>query len=161
MANGYGTTLEWLIADKGFPRSDVDKYYEAIHPAGEEAPLKPDPALRAFLERLPLTKAVLTNSPMEHADRVLVKLDLAGVFDRVFDLRWAGYKGKPDPALYNRVLNELKVKAGEALFVDDARSYVEGFAAIGGKGVLFDEFDSYPDFPLDRIQTIYELERFL
>jgi len=46
----YGATIEWLMGEYGF--SAIDDYYAAVHPAGEEDSIPPDPELRDFLEGL-------------------------------------------------------------------------------------------------------------
>jgi putative hydrolase of the HAD superfamily len=155
----YGTTLEWLIAEKGL--NDIEAYYAAVHPEGEEARLEPDPRLRAFLKGLPVPAAILTNAPMEHAERVLRKLDLEGLFTHIFDIRWNGLKGKPAESAFRRVLQAIDMKSEEVLFVDDLPSYIEGFQRIGGRGVLLDEQDLHIGSTYPRVKTIFEIAKFL
>ena len=155
----YGTTLEWLIAEKGL--EDIEAYYAAVHPEGEEVRLKPDPELRSFIKSLSVPAAILTNAPMEHADRVLRKLDLEGLFTHIFDIRWNGLKGKPAESAFRSVLQEIRMKSEEVLFIDDLPSYVEGFIRIGGQGVLLDERDIHAGSKYPRVRTIYEIAQFL
>ncbi|OHE57460.1 MAG: pyrimidine 5'-nucleotidase [Treponema sp. RIFOXYC1_FULL_61_9] len=157
--DGYGTTLEWLIAEQGL--EDVEGYYAVVHPDGEEEGLSPDPALRSFLESLPVKASVLTNAPLEHAERVLRKLDLEGVFEHIFDIRWNGLRGKPAESAFRKVLSAIGSSPEETLFVDDAPSYVEGYLRIGGAGVLLDELDRHPRTKIPRIRSITEISRFL
>ena len=155
----YGTTLEWLMAERGL--TDVDGYYAAVHPDGEEDKLVPDPVLRDFIAKLPVPSAILTNSPMEHADRVLRKLELDGLFSTIYDIRWNGLEGKPAEGSFRRVLDAIGRKPEEVLFVDDLPSYVEGFIRLGGKGVLVDDMDRHPTWPHPRVRSIPEISRFL
>lgn len=155
----YGTTLEWLMTDRGL--TDVDAYYAYVHPDGEEENLKPDPAVRDFIANLPVPASVLTNAPKEHADRVLRKLDLEGLFEHVYDIRWNNLKGKPAESAFRGVLKELGTEPGETLFVDDLPQYLEGFIKIGGFGVLMDDFDRHASSPYPRVRSIPELGRFL
>ncbi len=154
----YGTTLEWLMADRGL--TDVDAYYAYVHPDGEEENLVPDPAVRDFIRNLPVPASVLTNAPREHADRVLKKLELEGLFEHVFDIRWNKLKGKPAESAFRDVLKAVGSKPEETLFVDDLPHYLEGFVKIGGVGVLIDDFDRHPNFPHPRVRSIPELARF-
>ncbi|GAB1456598.1 hypothetical protein MASR2M48_19060 [Spirochaetota bacterium] len=39
--SGFGTTLEWLMAERGF--DDPDAYFDYVHPEGEEASAEFDP----------------------------------------------------------------------------------------------------------------------
>ncbi len=155
----YGTTLEWLMAEEGL--TDVDAYYRAIHPDGEEANLYPDPRVRAFLESINLPKAILTNSPMEHAERIINKLELKGLFTHIFDIRWNGLQGKPQKEVFYRVLKTLGKSPQEVLFIDDYPSYVVGYLDIGGRGILLDEENIHQHYPHDRINSIFELQKYL
>jgi putative hydrolase of the HAD superfamily len=155
----YGTTLEWLVAEKGL--TDIEDYYRVIHPEGEADSLSPNPQLRNFLQTLSLPMAILTNSPREHADRVIERLAIGDLFTHIFDIRWNQLKGKPAPEVFYRVLDTLGTKPETTLFIDDMPRYVKGYLEIGGKGLLFDEEDAYPDYPHDRIRTLPELITFL
>jgi putative hydrolase of the HAD superfamily len=151
----YGTTLEWLMNEEGF--TDIEGYYAAVHPEGEEDRLAPDPATRAFIKALPVPSAILTNSPMEHALRVLKKLDLEDLFTHIFDIRWNGLKGKPQETAFRKALDTIGREPAEVLFVDDFPLYVEGFLRLGGRGVLLDEENLHPAYPGRRIRALGEL----
>ncbi|MDR3168113.1 MAG: HAD-IA family hydrolase [Treponema sp.] len=155
----YGTTLEWLLAEEGF--TEIDAYFAAIHPEDEADTLGPDPALRDFLESLPLPKAIFTNSPMEHAVRILDKLQIRDLFPRIFDIRGNDFLGKPRAEAFYRVLDALGTGPENTLFVDDYPQYITGYLAIGGKGLLLDEEDKHRDFPHQRIRDLRELRDFL
>ena len=155
----YGTCLEWLMADKGF--TDVEDYLAAVHPIDEADALPPDPALRKFLEGIPIPKAILTNSPREHVDRVLGKLGFEGLFTHIFDVRMCGFLGKPHPDFFSNALNILGASIDTVLFIDDVPRYVEGFIHMGGTGILFDEKNQYSDFPHPRIRHLEELTAYL
>jgi putative hydrolase of the HAD superfamily len=151
----YGTTLEWLMGDRGF--TAIDEYYAAIHPAGEEACIPPDPELRLFLQSLNIPMAILTNSPREHTDRVLARIGIADLFTHIFDMRWNGNQGKPLPIAFTRALDALGSAAGNTLFVDDTPRYVRGYLDLGGRGILRDELDRHPDYPYPKIRELREL----
>jgi len=161
IAGKYGTTLEWLRAEKGFPDANLEEYFACIHPETEAEALPPDPALRAFLlslvsRNIPL--GILTNSPLEHAQRILQKIGVADLFPSIFDIRKNGLKGKPNADVYRRVLKELGVEAPSCLLVeDDVLRYIESYLAIGGTGVYLDEDNHHPEFPGFRIQRLEEL----
>ncbi|MBL8967033.1 MAG: HAD-IA family hydrolase [Spirochaetaceae bacterium] len=151
----YGTTLEWLIAERGFDA--VEDYYARVHPAGEEEPLSADPALGRLLDSIPLPKSVFTNAPMEHAERILARLGVADRFEAVYDIRYNKLKGKPHADAVRRVCAACGVEPAEALFVDDYPKYVQGFIDCGGRGLLIDELDRFGDSGLPRIHSLAEL----
>jgi putative hydrolase of the HAD superfamily len=155
----YGTTLEWLMAEKGL--SDPEVYLRAIHPEDEADRLEEDPELRPFLEGLGLPMAILTNSPMEHAERILSKLKIGDLFTHVFDIRSNKFKGKPDPGVFRRALDILGSRPETTLFVDDYPKYLGGFLALGGRGVLIDEFDRFKDFEGPKVRRLKDITPFL
>jgi putative hydrolase of the HAD superfamily len=126
----YGTTLGGLVGEGGL--ADPEEFLTAVHPADVSPYIAPDPGLRAMLESLPLPRSIFTNSPLEHAQRVLAQLGVADCFPRIFDIRFCGFRGKPLPESYRSVLAALDLNINEVLFVDDASSYVKGYAELGG-----------------------------
>ena len=157
---GYGTTVEWLRAEQNLGDDELDDYFACLHPDNEADNLPADPGLRAFLlsvssRNIPI--GILTNSTLDHARRILQKLEIADLFPVIFDIRKNGLIGKPNAEMYRRVLNELGVSAPSCILVDDIPCYVEGYLDIGGRGILFDENNRYPEFPGDRIQKLEEL----
>ncbi len=155
----YGTTLEWLMKEHDF--TDTEDYFSAVHPNGEEEVLVRDPKLPAFLDSITQKKYIFTNAPSEHADRVLIKLGIAGKFDDIFDVRFSMLRGKPARSAVEKVITASGCRPEETLFVDDIPRYVRGFTDCGGKGILIDHDDKYPEETLQRIRTIYELKDFL
>jgi putative hydrolase of the HAD superfamily len=154
----YGTTLEWLKGELNF--DDIDTYYRAIHPENEADTLQPDAELRRFLEELPFPKAILTNSPREHVDRILKRLEVpASLFTHIFDMRFNGYQGKPLPAVFQRALSVLGTAPETTLFIDDQLFFIKGYIALGGAGLLLDEENLHPEHS-PRIRELRELTRY-
>lgn len=133
----YGTTLTGLMREHGL--QVAEQYLAFTHdvPVGDF--LAEDPRLAEALASIPLPKSVLTNSPLEHAERVLNRLGIRGQFERVFDLRFNGFTGKPDPAVYSQALGVLGRRAAEVLLVDNHLDYLAPFRAMGGQVLLIDE----------------------
>ena len=155
----YGTTLEWLCAEKGF--TDTDDYFAAMHPENEADSLKADPELRQFLESLPCPCSILTNSPDFHANRVIKKLEIEGIFQHQFDIKSNGLKGKPHASAYQAALDVFDLSPSEVLFVDDIPRYVNGYIVMGGKGLLLDENDDHKNYPHQKIRDLRDITRFL
>ena len=57
----YGSTLNWLRTEYNF--TDIEFFFNTVHPAEEEKELIPDPNLRQFLQTLNLPMTILTNAP--------------------------------------------------------------------------------------------------
>jgi putative hydrolase of the HAD superfamily len=156
-SGGYGTTLEWLLAETDFPSSSVEDYFAFIHPENEADALPPDPGLSSLLDAIPLPKAILSNAPHEHAVRILKRLGVEGRFTSIFDIRFNGLKGKPRPGAFLRPLEALGVEITQCALVDDVPVNVESCRALGGTGILFDEYDKRRDFPGLRVTRLEEL----
>lgn len=158
-AGKYGTTLEWLTVEQGF--TDPEDFFAAVHPEGEEYCLEPDPELARALDAVDLPKAILTNSPSEHARRVLRKLGVADRFASIYDIRFNSLRGKPHGDAYRRACEASGVGVDETLFVDDMPKYVRGFLDIGGRALLVDEADRFADESLPRIRSLVELPGYI
>jgi len=155
----YGTCLEWLMAEKDF--TDAEAFFAAAHPEGEADSLERDDELREFLSGIHFPKAILTNSPREHADLVLDKLGIADLFTHVFDIRANNLMGKPRKEVFDNALNALGIHAHEALFIDDMPAYVESFADMGGKALLFDEDNIHRNCCVTKIRDLREIVRYI
>jgi putative hydrolase of the HAD superfamily len=155
----YGTTLEWIMTEKGF--TDVEAYFAAVHPEGEEYCIEYNPALGELLDSIPARKAVLTNSPLEHAERVLAKLGVRDRFDAVYDIRSNNLRGKPRPEAYVRACEGMGVSVADTVFVDDMPKYTRGFIEVGGRAVLVDEADRYAEETVPRVRSLAELPALL
>jgi len=142
----------------------AEQYLAYTHDVPIESFLSEDPRLDAALSSIPLPKSVLTNSPLEHAERVLKRLGVRQQFERVFDLRFNGYTGKPDAAVYSRALGALGRAAPEVLLVDNHLDYLAPFRSMGGSVLLIDESgDAGPQLPegVPSLRDIKELPAFL
>lgn len=133
----YGTTMEWLRQKHGF--SDVDHFFDYVHPKEVDRFLSPNPELRDMLERTPLPKSILTNGPIEHARRVLDYLGITDLFNHIFDIRLNNLEGKPAESAYNRALGEIGKTPSQVLFIDDLLRYLIPFRDMGGNTLLVDE----------------------
>lgn len=128
----FATTLEWLRFE-GF--TDTEKYFADVHPEGEVDELEADENLRSFLQSIPLQKSVLTNSPKEHAERVLKKLNVADLFGSVIDIRDCNLNGKPYGEAYRIALERAGCDIDNAIFFDDQLKYTDGWELLGGLAV--------------------------
>jgi putative hydrolase of the HAD superfamily len=157
----YGTTLSGLVHHHGL--EDVNAFLEYCHPTRLDSYLTPDPDLQTFLASLPVPASILTNSPMEHARRVLQFLGIEEYFQHVFDIRYNGFRGKPSKELFQRVLAHIGMPAEEVLLVDDGVEHVRAFGEMGGAAVLVHEHPSSAEPPgaLPTIRTVVELRELL
>ncbi len=125
----YGTTLRGLQQHHG-PVA-TDEYLQFVHDIAIERYLQFDAELDAALTRLRVPKVIFTNSPREHAERVLSAMGLTHHFERIFDLRYFNFAAKPDPECYQHVLAQLGVEGTEALLLEDTPHNLGPAKALG------------------------------
>jgi putative hydrolase of the HAD superfamily len=153
----YGTALRGLV-EEGFPL-DLDDYFDFVHDVSLDT-IQPSPALRTRLLALPVRRAVLTNSNIEHAERVLAHMCLRDCFERVVDIRALDYVNKPDPESYRRALALLNAPAHETIFVEDNTHNTGPAKAMGITTIVVDHpLDDAADYAvatLDDALTLIE-----
>ena len=97
-----------------------------------------DSALAGFLSSLrPRYKAALLSNAWPGARELFTgKFHLDRVMDVMFISAELGL-GKPDPRIYQAVIDSLKVKPGEILFIDDVETNIIGAQAVGIQAIQF------------------------
>jgi len=130
--NEYGTSLAGLMAHY---RIDPHDFLAEVHDVPLDV-LKPDPGLRAALERLDGPRIVFTNGSKAHAERVIERLALADLFDGLFSLEDADLIPKPDPRTFARMTERFGVAPESAAFFEDTVRNLAPAHAIGMTTVL-------------------------
>lgn len=132
----YGTTLAGLQREYHI---DVEDYLRVVHDIRLDMFLTRDHELDALLDRFDLRRAIFTNSPAEHAARVLRTLGVAQHFPLIFDIRFFEFQPKPNLTAYIRALDALGVTAGETLLVEDTPQNLPPARQLGMRTILIDE----------------------
>ena len=128
----HGLTLKGLMIHHGV---DPDEYHAHINDV-DLAVLAPDPALRTALARLPGRRIIFTNADAGHAERVLVKLAVADLFDEVFHIASAAFVPKPSRGAFERVVAAHHIAPTETAFFEDTERNLEPAAELGMTTVL-------------------------
>lgn len=155
----FGTTLKWLKAEQGL--EDEEEYLEFIHPRNLEDFLTPSPELIRMLSALPYRRAVLTNAPPAHAERVLTYLGIKDCFEEIFDITYNNGKGKPYRETYEKALNALNEGVEATLLVDDVPLCLYPFQKMGGRILLIDELQRHGSEDLPALSSILDLPDYL
>ncbi len=117
----YGTTLNGLMREHD---CDAEDYLGFVHDI-DLSELGPDAPLGAALAALPGRRFVFTNGCRDHAQRILDRLEMAHLFDAVWDIRTIGFAPKPQASAYDAVVAAGGVNPSEsAMFEDIARNLV-------------------------------------
>lgn len=112
----HGTTLRGLQQ-----KHDVDPehYLQYVHDIAMDAFLASDAQLDQVLGLVQARKVIFTNSPAEHARRVLGALGIEQHFEQIFDLRSLQFLPKPHPLTYDIVLKALDADPRRTLLIED------------------------------------------
>ena len=117
------------------------------------AALQPNEALLDYYRSLRergLRLAMITNNVREWEHRWRPMLPIDELFEAVVDSGFVGMR-KPEPGIYELLLERVELRAAECVFVDDVPVNVEAAAALGFATVLHHDTDA----------TIAELEQLL
>jgi len=137
----WGTTLAGLQREYAI---DVEDYLRDIHDIRLDALLAPDAELDRLLERLTVRRAIFTNSPAEHAGRVLRTLGVAQHFPLIFDIRFLEFRPKPDLTAYTRVIEALDIDPATTLLIEDSPQNLPPARSLGLRTILVDERNAHP-----------------
>jgi putative hydrolase of the HAD superfamily len=132
----YGTTLRGLQRHHGV---DAEHYLGHVHDLAIESFLRSDAELDQLLSELKATKAIFTNSPAEYARRVLRAMGIERHFEHIFDIRFSGFQPKPDPVVYQSVLDALGVAGSAAILVEDSPQNLPPARTLGMTTILVGE----------------------
>lgn len=133
----HGTTLAGLMANYAI---DPEAFLREVHDVPLDA-LEPNPALADAIARLPGRKLVFTNGARSHAQRVMARVGLEGVFDGVFAIEDADLVPKPEPATFRRLIQRFGVEPRRAVFFEDTPQNLMPAASLGMTAVLIGERD--------------------
>lgn len=129
----YGTTLRGLMLEYGI---NPQRFLEFAHDVDVAQYLEPAPQLRAQLQQIPLTKVIVTNADVPHAQRVLARLGVADQFQAIFDVVFFEYECKPARGAYERVLRALAARGDECILVEDTPRNLDAARELGIRTIL-------------------------
>jgi putative hydrolase of the HAD superfamily len=143
----YGTTLAGLMREH---KTAPDEFLDYVHDI-DFSVVPEDKALAAAMRALPGRRYVFTNGSVAHAERVIDRLGLHGVFNDIFDIRAAEWTPKPHPETYERFVARCAVRPAEAAMFEDLAHNLEAAHALGMTTVLVAQAaDWFADEPADK-----------
>jgi epoxide hydrolase-like predicted phosphatase len=97
-----------------------------------------DQDLVAFIRQLhgPFKTALITNAWPNARVRIVHGWKLGEVFDEIFISAEVGL-AKPDPAIYQHVLDRGPIEPAQMIFVDDFQENVDAAERMGIQGIIF------------------------
>lgn len=143
----YGTTLSGLMIEHNTP---PDEFLDFVHDI-DHSVVPANAGLRAAIEALPGRRYIFTNGSVAHADKVLGRIGLLGLFDDVFDIRAADWTPKPHVATYEKFLAATAVRPRRSAMFEDLAHNLEAAHALGMTTVLVaQEAPWFADEPADK-----------
>ncbi len=127
----YGLTLVGLIRHH---QIDAQDYFDHVYDLDLSA-IAPAPDLAATLAALPGRRTVFTNSPAEHAERVLNRLGCRAQIDAVFSIREAEFQAKPAPEAYLRLVAKYGITPRRSAMFEDIPRNLRPAADLGMRTV--------------------------
>ena len=124
----YGTTLRGL---QHHHQVDVEAYLATVHQLDIEMLVQPNPMLSTVLAQDSRTHVIFTNSPAEHAVRVLDVLGLTNLALPIVDIRAMSFVPKPHPFAYQVAMQATRCRAEEIAFFEDTLHNLAPAKALG------------------------------
>jgi len=126
----YGTTLRGLVLHHGI---EPEIFLHDVHDIDAHELLEPNPSLNTALSKLSVRKVIHTNGIREHAERVLLALDVCHHFDAIYDIRYNEYLPKPCATTLNMLLQDEGVLPARTLVLDDMQENLAVAKALGAQ----------------------------
>ena len=130
----HGTTLRGLMDNHG---TDPDSFLEEVHKL-DYSIVNPNLKLAKNLENLNGKKFIFTNANKKHADSILAKLQIANLFEGIFDIQMANYIPKPEIQTYEKLIETYNINPNETIMFDDIAKNLVPACKIGFTTVWID-----------------------
>lgn len=135
----HGTTLNGLVE---LHACEPDDYLAFVHDI-DYSPIPPDPDLDHALSHLPGRKLIFTNGDVPHAERAMERLGVAHHFEAIFDIVASDYIPKPEPSVYDVLMECHGIHGPSAVFFEDMARNLEPAKARGMTTVWIEGTSSY------------------
>jgi pyrimidine 5'-nucleotidase len=122
--------------------------------------IKYDKKLRDLLQKIKLSKSVLTNNPSEFARKILSSLGVEDLFENVIGSMEIGYKLKPSSEAFLKAIEVTGYDPKKTMFVDDIPQFHRAAKKIGMTTVLIGSERNYPYVDYN-IESLFEIKKIL
>ena len=156
----YGTTMRGLMVEHDM---DPEEFLHFVHDI-DVSDLEPDPVLEKLLGGLPGRRLIFTNGSVPHAQRVTKQLGIDHLFEGIFDIVAAKFVPKPNPTIYELMVNKYRVDTQTSVMIDDMAKNLIPAANLGISTVWLrpDKEWSAKDFSAEHIdEEIDDLKSWL
>jgi putative hydrolase of the HAD superfamily len=156
----YGATLLGIL--RHHPHVDPHHFLSATHDFPRlQGLLVAAPQLRSVLRRLPGRKVVFSNAPSAYARAVLGLLGVERAFDAVYAIEETGFRPKPDPSGFRRIVRDLGVPAQRCIMVEDSLENLRAAKRLGMTTVWVDPSPRAPAYVDINVTSVVHLPHVL
>lgn len=153
----YGTTLRGLQVVFGI---DPYAYLNYVHNIPLENYLQPNPDLRKILKSIQGRKIIFTNADQNHAMRVIERLGLAGIFERIIDVMDVAPYCKPQPEAFEQALRLLGgISPSNCVIIEDSIPNVQAARQLGFYTILVGKNNDHAASAHATLASLDELPR--
>ena len=124
----YGTTLRGLQLHHDV---DIEHYLYTVHQFDAAAYVANDAVLYQLLAGDSRRQAIFTNSPREHAERVLCALGIDQLQLPIIDIRAMNFVPKPHLSAYQTAMSVIGQEAAQIAFFEDTLHNLEPAKQLG------------------------------
>lgn len=125
----YGTTMRGLQTTMHI---DTQDYLDFVHDVPVAEFITPNPALRIMLSGLTQRKVIFTNADVNHARRVLDRLQISDCFNQIIDILAVSPYCKPQVEAFQMALELAGTSdASQCVLVDDGLSNLAVASSLG------------------------------
>lgn len=128
----YGTTLNGLMTHH---KVDLSGFLDFVHDV-DHSVITPDPGLAAHIQALEGRRYVYTNGSRKHAEKVIDRLGLNGIFDDLFDIEASRYTPKPHREGFDLFTQRYGVAPASSIMFEDSLPNLKTAAGMGFTTVL-------------------------
>ncbi len=137
----YGTTLNGLMSNHTV---DMGEFMDFVHDV-DHSVITPDPELARQIGRQEGKRIVFTNGSRKHAEKVIDRLGLHGLFDDLYDIEAGEFLPKPHLESFERFTRHFGINGDSSIMFEDSARNLETAAQLGFTTVLVraDEHDPH------------------
>jgi len=129
----YGTTLNGLLLNKQV--EDLHEFLDFVHDV-DHSVITPDPQLAEHIKALDGRRIVYTNGSRKHAEAVVDRLGLNGLFEDLFDIQASQFTPKPHREGFETFNKRFAIAPKSTVMFEDSVRNLETAAGIGFTTVL-------------------------
>jgi putative hydrolase of the HAD superfamily len=128
----YGASFKGWVENYHLDPHHLYEHVNRIDLSG----VKPIEGLKEALENLPGEKIIFTNNHHKFVDQILVKMQLEGCFDHIYDIEASGFIPKPHKDTYELLLKKHSINPQTSIMFEDSHKNLLPAAELGMKTVL-------------------------